>query len=198
MIDSIKITPPYYIDIQAESNQIAFSMPSDLQTGSLLDILVSSKPGGEFLELGTGTGLALAWIVSAMQEDSRVISVDNNPTYIAIAKKYFDKDKRVSIHYEDASQWILNNQHRRFDLIFADAWPGKYEKLNETLSLLKKGGFYVIDDMLPQPNWPIEHPKNVQRLLKELAQRSDIKLIKMNWSTGIIIAIKIIPDEFDL
>lgn len=32
-------------------------MPSDLQTGSLLRTLVTSKPNGLFLELGTGTGL---------------------------------------------------------------------------------------------------------------------------------------------
>ena len=44
-----------------------------------------------------------------------------------------------------------------FDLIFADAIPGKYEHLNETLALLRRGGLYVVDDMLPQPTWPKDH-----------------------------------------
>lgn len=190
MNDTTIPIPRHYAEIQIASAKMEFSMPSDLQTGSLLDILVSSKPNGRFLELGTGTGLALAWIVAAMQGDAQVVSIDTNETYLAVAQKYFKDNKRVLILCEDANQWILANQHERFDLIFADAWPGKYEKLNETLSLLKKGGFYVIDDMLPQPNWPAEHPQHVVRLIQALEKRSDIRHTKMNWSTGIIIATK--------
>jgi predicted O-methyltransferase YrrM len=37
-------------------------------------------------------------------------------------------------------------------LIFADAWPGKYSDLEKALKLVKPGGFYIIDDMLTQPN----------------------------------------------
>ena len=44
-----------------------------------------------------------------------------------------------------------------FDLIFANAIPGKYEHLDETLALLRCGGLYVVDDMLPQPTWQKDH-----------------------------------------
>jgi len=188
MNDKVGSLPLHYAEILEESEKLQFSMPSDLQTGILLSTLVASKPKGRFLELGTGTGLSLAWILDGMDELAEVVSIENDENYLSIARKYFQHDSRVTLVNEDANQWILNNQQRRFDLIFADAWPGKYEKLNETLSLLKKGGFYVIDDMLSQPNWPLEHPQNVQRLIQELDQRTDIKCTKMNWSTGIIIA----------
>ena len=188
MNDKVGSLPLHYAEILEESEKLQFSMPSDLQTGILLSTLVASKPKGRFLELGTGTGLSLAWILDGMDELAEVVSIENDENYLSIARKHFQHDSRVTLVNEDANQWILNNQQRRFDLIFADAWPGKYEKLNETLSLLKKGGFYVIDDMLSQPNWPLEHPQNVQRLIQELDQRTDIKCTKMNWSTGIIIA----------
>jgi predicted O-methyltransferase YrrM len=39
-----------------------FGMASDPLTGALLATLAASKPGGRFLELGTGTGGATAWL----------------------------------------------------------------------------------------------------------------------------------------
>jgi predicted O-methyltransferase YrrM len=40
------------------------------------------------------------------------------------------------------------------DLIYADAWPGKFTDLDQALALLRIGGIYFIDDLLPQSNWP--------------------------------------------
>lgn len=191
MIDTDIIRPKSFEEIQKKSEEIQFSMPSDLQTGSLLRTLVSSKPGGSFLELGTGTGLSLSWIVEAMDESASVITVDNNETYLSIARDYFGHDARVSIICEDGTEWIKNNQGRAFDLIFADAWPGKYSELNENLQLLKKGGFLILDDMINQPNWLNGHENNVDTLVTYLSTRKDLQLTKMNWSTGIIIITKI-------
>jgi predicted O-methyltransferase YrrM len=36
-----------------------------------------------------------------------------------------------------------------FDLVFADAVPGKYEDLEGALAVVKAGGFYVIDEKVP-------------------------------------------------
>jgi predicted O-methyltransferase YrrM len=183
--------PKYYKSIQKASDAIQFSMPSDLQTGSLLRTLVASKPNGQFLELGTGTGLSLAWLMEAIDNQSNVISIDNSETYLAIARVHFGQDARLQLICEDANIWIKNNQDKKFDLIFADAWPGKYEALEETLALVKIGGFYIIDDMRPQPNWPTGHEFNVENLVNHLHTRKDIRLTVMNWSTGIIIVTKI-------
>lgn len=191
MIDTDIILPENFKDIRSSSEQINFSMPSDLQTGSILRTLVTSKPGGSFLELGTGTGLSLSWIVEAMDALSTVISIDNNDGYLSIARNFFNDDQRVSIICQDGSEWIKNNQDKKFDLIFADAWPGKYADLDETLFLLKKGGFFILDDMLHQPNWPDGHQNNVDKLVDYLSKRTDLRLTKMNWSTGLIIIAKI-------
>ena len=182
--------PHDYSSIKTASEEISFSMPSDLQTGSLLRTLVTSKPNGQILELGTGTGLSLAWIVQGMDDNSTVISIDNSETYLSIARKHFDADLRVTIICDDGSRWIKDNQDKKFDLIFADAWPGKYETLDETLSMLKPGGFYIIDDMLPQPNWPVGHQENVDKLVSYLDTRTELRLTRMNWSTGLIIVTK--------
>lgn len=165
-------------------------MPSDVYLGTLLKTLVSSKPAGKFLELGTGIGLSLSWIIDGMDENSSLITVDNDSELITIAKRYFGKDSRIEIRCEDGSEWIKKYKGRAFDLVFADAWPGKYSEIDEILALIKVGGFYIIDDMTAQPNWPEGHQEYVDRLISHLEHRTDFNLTKMNWSTGVIIAVK--------
>jgi predicted O-methyltransferase YrrM len=191
MIDTVIELPPVYNSILEQSRQINFSMPSDLQTGSLLRTLVRSKPNGKFLELGTGTGLSLSWIVEGMDKHSQVISIDTEEKYLTIARHFFDADPRVTIIGMDGGSWIVQNKGAQLDLIFADAWPGKYNTLDETLALLKIGGFYIIDDMLPQPNWPEGHAEKAERLIQYLESLEYIALTKLSWSTGVIIVTRI-------
>lgn len=182
--------PRQYGGLLSASEQMGFSMPSDIYVGSLLKTLVASKPRSNFLELGTGVGLSLSWMIDGMDDGSRLTSIDNDPELIAMVKSHFGNDDRVRIVCQDGAQWIEEYQGKKFDLIFADAWPGKYSHLSEILGLLRSGGFYVIDDMMEQPNWPEGHSKNVMDLITHLEHRKDIVLTKIQWSTGIVIAVK--------
>jgi hypothetical protein len=56
--------------------------------------------------------------------------------------------------------------------------------------MLNKGGLYIIDDMLPQPNWPDGHQEKAIKLIEYLDTRDDLWLTKQIWATGIIIAVK--------
>ena len=183
--------PEAYQKLKNAGETIGFTMPSDLYIGTLLKTLVASKPSANILELGTGTGLSMAWIVDGMGEYSKLITIDNDPELIAIAQKQFESDKRLSILCEDGSEWLKNYQGPGFDLIFADAWPGKYYDLEETLDLLNPGGFYIIDDMNPADDWPEGHAEKAIALVDYLENREDLVLTKLNWSTGILIAAKI-------
>ena len=182
--------PLAYEDLLEKCKEISFTMPSDLYIGSLLKTLICSKPKANILELGTGIGLTLSWMIDGMDLDSKIYSVDNDPQLINIATDFFGEDKRVHLICEDGSAWIKNYSGDLFDLIFADAWPGKYSDLDLTLELLKPGGFYIIDDMLSQPNWPEGHQELVYELVGVLENRKDLQLTKMNWSTGIIVVVK--------
>ena len=182
--------PKIHSEIEDKSKEIGFTMPSDLYIGSLLKTLITSKPNSNILELGTGIGLSLSWMVDGMDLNSKLITVDNDPELIQIALNYFGHEKRVEIVCADGTEWIKNYAGDKFDLIFADAWPGKYSEINETLDLVKIGGLYIIDDMLTQPNWPDGHQELVDKLIEYLENREDFNLTKMNWSTGIILATK--------
>ena len=188
---AINNIPSLYPKILEKSKEIGFTMPSDLFTGSILKTLVSSKTNSNILELGTGVGLSLCWMLDGLDSESKLISVDNDPNLSEIATGFFGSDSRLEIVCADGTEWINNYNGAKFDLIFADAWPGKYSDLEATLALLNEGGLYIIDDMLPQDNWPENHQQNVDELIERLEKIQNLTLTKLEWSTGIIIATKI-------
>lgn len=182
--------PTHYNAIDMATRDAGFTMASDILTGSLLRTLAATKPSGKFLELGTGTGLSAAWILDGMDTTSSLISVDNDSAFIAIANRFLGSDPRLTLETTDGADWIAQNKTRRFDYIFADTWHGKYLLLNEALAMLNPGGLYIIDDMLPQPNWPEGHDTKAIKLVADLEARTDLVLTKQVWSTGIIVAVK--------
>ncbi len=182
--------PPTLSPILIETQAAGFGMASDILTGALLRTLAGSKPGGNFLELGTGTGLATSWILDGMDHSATIISIDNDAQVLQIAEKYLGQDKRIRLVYEDAGEWISNNSHLRFDYIFADTWHGKYLMLEETIALLNPGGFFILDDMLPQPNWPEGHDVKSEKLRSDLLARKDLHVVNQDWATGIMIGVK--------
>lgn len=173
--------------IERDTFELGFSMPSERQTGALLRTLVAMKPGGRFLELGTGTGLATAWLLDGMAQEGRLDSVDSDPAVLAIARRHLSDDSRATFHECDGEQFITNASPETYDLIFADAWPGKYSHLDSALGLVKIGGTYLIDDMNPQPNWPNGHAVQAERLIGELEMRADLVVCRLDWSTGVLI-----------
>ncbi|PHN03500.1 O-methyltransferase [Flavilitoribacter nigricans] len=187
---NIRDIPEIYPRLLERCEEIGFTMPSDLYIGTLLKTLISAKPGGRFLELGTGIGLSLSWMLDGMDEQSHLTTIDNDPQLAEIAREFFGEVPQLEILCLDGGAWIRDYEGEGFDLIFADAWPGKYFDLEETLDLIRPGGFYVIDDMLPEPNWPEGHAEKADHLISFLENRPDLRLTKMNWSTGVIVAVR--------
>ena len=189
--------PPVLKDIEEATASIGFTMGSDHLTGSLLRTLAATKPGGAFLELGTGTGLATAWILDGMDALSRLITVDREERHTSIARRFLGHDPRVTFHQMAGMDFIssMREHGNTFDFIFADMRPGKFHLLEETLQLLALGGIYVVDDLLPLPTWSEEHTPRVVKLLttfEYLERQGAFRITKLNWSVGILIAVKIL------
>ncbi|WP_183562825.1 O-methyltransferase [Mucilaginibacter sp. SP1R1] len=182
--------PKAYWDIDNAAKESGFTMASDALTCSLLKTLAATKPGGKFLELGTGTGLSTSWLLDGMDEVSTLISIDNEARFLAIAQQFLGDDDRLGLICTDGADWFDQNKHLKFDYIFADTWHGKYLLLDEAIAMLNPGGLYIIDDMLPQPNWPDGHQEKAIKLIEALEQRTDLVLTKQCWATGIVIAVK--------
>ena len=191
MIDDPTSLPPQLEVLEAETVRLGFDMASGRRTGAALALLAASKPSGRCLELGTGTGLSAAWILHGLDTESSLLSVDTDAEIQGVAQRLLGSDSRLELLCADAGEHIGSWAAGSFDLVFADAWPGKFEFLEQTLSLLRPGGFYVIDDLLPQPNWPDGHAPKVPRLMEQLEAAPGMRTLRLAWCTGLMLAVRI-------
>ena len=182
--------PPALEQIERATIEANFSMPSDRETGSLLRTLCSAKPGGRFLEIGTGTGLSACWMLSGMSADSSLLSIDNDETVSAIAQHHLS-DPKIEFAIGDGLLVLQSLENNSFDLIFADAMPGKYESFDLTVCLLRTGGFCVLDDMLPQSNWPEGHQARVDELMRTIVADTRLTATFLQYSTGLVLCTKV-------
>lgn len=187
------IQPPITFEaIANDSKALGFDMPSEIEVCALLRTLVATKPAGRCLELGTGTGLATSWLADGLGPSGHLTTIDNESKWLNIAQKHLSTDPRIDILCIDGDEFLraANKRQDQYDLIFADTWSGKYRMLDEALNLLAPGGLYVIDDMLPQTNWPDGHADKVESLMEALSCQANLHVCSLPWSCGVVLATK--------
>ena len=181
--------PQAIADILVDSGGLGFNMASEPKVGALLAALAASKPGGRLLELGTGTGHGTAWLLAGMDATSTLDTVDTDANVAAIAQRHLGSDRRVHFHILDGAEFLRQSSDS-YDLIYADAWPGKFSQLDEALALLKVGGIYFIDDLLPQANWPDGHAPKVPVLIDEIERREGFVTVRLAWGSGLMLVVR--------
>lgn len=138
---------------RAVAGALEFAYSCDDVVGGLLAELVAALPvGSRVLELGTGTGVGLAWCCSGLEgrDDVEVVSVELDRSLHRRAARLAWPS---SVRLLQGDAVLLLPSLGRFQLIFADAPGGKWEGLDRTLDALLPGGVLVMDDMTPQPWW---------------------------------------------
>jgi len=194
MIDKAFINQPEQLrQLKAATEQFGFNMASEDLTGALLQVLAASKPGGRLLELGTGTGFGTSWLLSGMDENATLVSVETDERVQSVARKFLGADERLSLVLEDGAEFLRKQPNQSFDLVFADAMPGKFESLDDALAAVKPGGFYIIDDLLPQPNWPDGHGLKVDDLMCRLGADARFARVPMVWASGVAVLTRLAP-----
>ncbi len=196
MIHSGGIRQPEALEgIVSDTGAMGFNMIFEARVGALLAALAASKSGGRLLELGTGTGHGTAWLLAGMDAASTLDTVDTDDTVAAVAERHLGADRRVRFHLTDGAVFLQQAPPGHFDLIYADAWPGKFSHLDEALALLRPGGVYVIDDLLPQPNWPEGHADKVDALIHDLEGRDGFSTVKLDCASGLMLVVRAAVDR---
>jgi predicted O-methyltransferase YrrM len=190
MDDDIAAKPSVVDAIQRDTVALGFGMASEPKTGALLRVLAASKPAATVLELGTGTGVGTAWLLAGMDADSRLVSVDNDRAAQEVARRHLGGDRRVTFHLADAAEFLETLSSQEFDLVYADTWAGKFSHLEKALDLVRMGGLYFVDDLLPQPNWPDGHEAKVPPLIRALENRPGFVSVKLAWASGLLILVR--------
>lgn len=111
---------------ESRAESAGFGLSCDPGVGQLLAVLSAAvPPNGAILELGTGAGVDMAWIVEGLHSrtDVRVVSVELDPVVAAVAAEA-SWPGFVQLEVGDALD-VLRDAVQSYDLIFADAQAGK-------------------------------------------------------------------------
>src|SRR5688572_26247855 len=120
-------------------------------------------------------------VAAILRDTAALDTVDTDAAVVAVARRHLGSDPRVRFHVEDGAAFLTRAAPSSYDLVYADAWPGKFSHLDEALALLRPGGFYVIDDLLPQPNWPDGHAPKVPALVDAIEGRRGLLTVRLAW-----------------
>jgi predicted O-methyltransferase YrrM len=138
--------PPLVQRALALAVELGFEGSCTDETGALLHVLAGGGGRRRAGEIGTGTGVGAAWIVSALEPSARFVSVELDPDRAAAAASLFEHDPNVSVLTGDWRD--LLPPEAPFDLLFVDGADAK-DDVEAVLGLLAPRGVAVLDDFTP-------------------------------------------------
>jgi len=97
-------------------------------------------------EMGAGCGVGTAWMLDGMRPDARIVTIERDAFQVSGVRSLFTDEPRVTVLHGDALEIAA---HGPFDFVYADAPPGKHERQQEAVELLRPGGMILLDDLTP-------------------------------------------------
>lgn len=173
---------------QAIADKGRWSLSSEPQTGALLRTLAASKPGGRILEVGAGVGVGTGWLLSGMDADSRLITLELFDGLAKACRSVVEVDPRAEVITADATEWLDQYDGPPFDLVFVDTTVTKFERRDLIFRHLKHGALFIADDLLPQEKWTDAHFPRVERFRAEIMAEPDLVPTLIDWASGIVVA----------
>lgn len=123
------------------------------EVGRLLRLLVAQARAGTVGEVGTGSGVGSAWMLSGLRRDQRFVSIDNQPSLHTAVTELFGEQPKAAFLMGD---WRDILRHAPFTLLFVDVGDAKDAGAQEVVDALAPGGLAVLDDFTPIEHWPPE------------------------------------------
>ncbi|KAB2908513.1 MAG: O-methyltransferase [Ignavibacteriales bacterium] len=132
----------------AEENHVPILDPN---SAAFLEVLVKSSNAGTVLEIGTAIAYTTTRIAAALPEKGMIYTIEKSADMIPLAQRNIEASgvkHKIKLLQGEAFHHLLNLDIE-FDLIFLDADKEDYKRLFElSLPLLKKGGLYIVDNLL--------------------------------------------------
>jgi predicted O-methyltransferase YrrM len=148
------VAPPLVDKALALTERLGFERSCRPEVGRLLHVLAASRGRERVAEIGTGTCVGAAWIVSALPPQTPFFTAENDPGRAAAARDLFAAD--ANVHVLEGDWRELLPPEAPFDLVFYDATKQLRPREDGELvaGLLAPGGIAVLDDLTPGPVAP--------------------------------------------
>lgn len=125
--------------------------------GRLLGLLARLSDATRVLEIGTLGGYSALWLLSALPEEARLVTVEKEPDRADLAREAFERAgavRRAELRVGDAAEVLeeMAVAGRRgestFDMVFLDADKERYPLyLDRLTALLRPGGLLTADNV---------------------------------------------------
>lgn len=188
MSDGVAGPPDLVAAAQRRAERLGFAMSVEPVVGALLATFAAAVPtGGRIVELGTGAGVGLAWLVHGVgaRHDVGVVTVDVDdvlqqqvradgwPPFV----RFVHGDGAVAVRE-------LGPSH----LVFADAPGGKLERLDATIGALAPRGVLVVDDMDPALHVDDGLGGAIAGVRECLVTHPDLVVADLAFGSGVVVA----------
>lgn len=180
--------PPAVAGAKRRAKDMRFESSCRDEVGRLLSVLAAAvSRNARILEIGTGVGVGVAWIVTGLRgrRDVEVVSIEGERRLADSARSY---EWPASVRLLTADACELLPELGTFDLVFADASPVKYGDLDAMLGLLRPGGVLLVDDLCATPTSTAQELEERDRLRLALLRHPDLQAVELDWSTRVIVA----------
>ena len=155
MYDGLTDLPPLVAKAVALSLEANFHHSCFPEQGRLLHMLAGGRKGGRIGETGTGCGVGLAWMLSAVDADTTIVSVELSSRRAALCRELFAGYPNVILIEGD---WTEIGAHGPFDMLVLDGGGGGKRPgsdVADPVQWLRPAGTLVLDDFHPPANrWP--------------------------------------------
>jgi predicted O-methyltransferase YrrM len=143
------VVPPLVEKALALTERLGFERSCSPEVGRLLHVLAASRGRERVAEIGTGTAVGAAWIVSALAPGTPFFTTARAAARAAAARDLFAADEDVHVLEGDWRE--LLPAEAPFDLLFYDAQKQLRPREDGELAagLLAPGGIALLDDLTP-------------------------------------------------
>lgn len=156
--------PPLVEKALTLAEQAGFTRSCSPETGRLLQVLAGARGLERVAEIGTGTAVGSAWILSALDPDVAFVTAELDEERAQAAATLLAGDPAAHVLHGDWRDVLP--AEAPFDLLFADGGRAKADEA--VIGLLAPGGMLVLDDLTPGYSDPdpvrelwLDHPRLV-------------------------------------
>lgn len=184
----MKPVPPSVMAAESRAAEHGFHHSCERGVGEMLAVLsAATPPRGRILELGTGIGVGLAWILSGLgsRSDVEVFTIERDAGQVAVLEEVGFPGFATLL--EGYIEELLPTMGR-FNLVFADAEAGKWTGLELTIAALPPQGLLLVDDMDISRYDSEKDRSTVENVRKALMTDSRLTAVELDVASGIILA----------